>query len=77
MFSTFTTESGALIIRTALITRLSDRPPSNDGSYCNVAWVECGELKIATVIGTAQENLTRIEGARCTDLWHEGMQEGA
>jgi hypothetical protein len=55
MFCTFTTEQGALIIRSEDIRSLTDRV---DG--CAVMWVIGDQVYNSHVQGTAQENLDRL-----------------
>ena len=56
MFSTFATEHGTLIIRAVDIRRIEDTVEQR----CLLVWEECGEQHLATIQGTARENLDRL-----------------
>lgn len=65
MFSTFTTEHGVLIIRTADVRRIEDvrrwQADHEPTTVCQVEWEpKAGVLHDRIVTGTAQENMDRL-----------------
>lgn len=59
MLSTFTTEHGTLIIRTQDIRAIEDKAEG-----CALVWVVEGAdvvLQVRTIVGTARENLERLQ----------------
>ena len=56
MFCTFTTERGALILRTQDVRRLEDTPEG-----CMLAFVEEGHMYYITIAGTAADHLARLK----------------
>lgn len=57
MLCTFTTETGALIIRSDDIRQISD----DDGGTTRLVWMVGDEFRMVPITGTAAENRDRIE----------------
>jgi len=61
MLTTFTTEHGALVIRSEDLRRLEDTVHLDGSSAgCTLGWIEGEAMKYAAILGTAQENRDRL-----------------